>query len=579
MLNERSLTKAEEKRKEEIVKDLKSNKREFVKRYGKDAESVMYGTAVKRAKKQVKEMNENRIKEAVKAALMKKEGVKEERMEYFEPEDYEAMRDLQDASAMMDAIEDLYKKAKALGYGPDVKKLVADLDEELKNPKKADLNKDGELSSYEEKRGEAIEKAIAKKGVKETKGLRKITGPTGDSEVQALTPQEEEELKRVGAKVTPMEGKYDPDQAQLDDEDEIFMSYDDEGRPLEEKNMSKYKVGDKIKWSSPKGEVEDEIAGIDGIYLKLKSGGSIPYQSVVSEDLDLGHEDDEPHMIKGELYRIGKYAMELYQMVDQFEGMGEVDFPAWWQAMITDAASKMSKAKHYLDFELKEPEIDAMVGVASAEDVIDEEKISGEEKLAAAIQKALNKNKSADDQNNIKQARKAMNDGNMEAAKKILKPYLEEGLPKGYWSKKIPGGKMEESNVNESFLAVSTKGAIKDENLDSFISKMEAAGYKLAKILGPEDNLYKDHPIIDHTWTYGLPKFNDIIGPMKDGDRFRYEDQETYNRMSLEESYEKLVKKIKGQGKSEKAAKAIAGAVAAYKAKGGGKGPTAKQKK
>jgi len=47
----------------------------------------------------------------------------------------------------------------------------------------------------------------------------------------------------------------------------------------------------------------------------------------------------------------------------------------------------------------------------------------------------------------------------------------------------------------------------------------------------------------------------------------------------VDESYEALVKKIKGQGKSEKAAKAIAGAVASYKAKGGGKGPTAKQKK
>jgi hypothetical protein len=167
----------------------------------------------------------------------------------------------------------------------------------------------------------------------------------------------------------------------------------------------------------------------------------------------------------------------------------------------------------------------------------------------------------------------------MDAAKKIADPYLEEGLPKGYFAKNTPGGKMKESNVNESFLAATSKRVIKDENLDLFISKMEDAGYKLVKILGPKDNLYKDHPTIDHTWTYGLPKFNGIIGPMKDGDRFRYEDQETYNRMSLEESYETLVKKLKGQGKSEKAAKAIAGAVASYKAKGGGKGPTAKQKK
>jgi len=46
----------------------------------------------------------------------------------------------------------------------------------------------------------------------------------------------------------------------------------------------------------------------------------------------------------------------------------------------------------------------------------------------------------------------------------------------------------------------------------------------------------------------------------------------------LDESFEKLVGKLKKGGKSEKAAKAIAGAVANYKAKGGGKGPTAKQK-
>ena len=34
----------------------------------------------------------------------------------------------------------------------------------LKNPKKADLNKDGKLSGYEEKRGAAIEKSMAKQG-------------------------------------------------------------------------------------------------------------------------------------------------------------------------------------------------------------------------------------------------------------------------------------------------------------------------------------------------------------------------------------------------------------------------------
>ena len=90
----------------------------------------------------------------------------------------------------------------------------------------------------------------------------------------------------------------------------------------------------------------------------------------LDEDLDLDHEDDEPHMIKSELYRIGKYAMELYQMVDQFEGEGEVDFTAWWQAKITTAKNMVSSAKHYLEFELKEPEIDAMVDIAAAEDII-----------------------------------------------------------------------------------------------------------------------------------------------------------------------------------------------------------------
>ena len=78
-------------------------------------------------------------------------------------------------------------------------------------------------------------------------------------------------------------------------------------------------------------------------------------------DLDLGHEDNEPHMIKADLYRIGKYALGLYKMVDQFDGKGEVDFPSWWQTKIIKAKDYLIGAKHYLDFELKKPQIDTSV--------------------------------------------------------------------------------------------------------------------------------------------------------------------------------------------------------------------------
>jgi hypothetical protein len=153
--------------------------------------------------------------------------------------------------------------------------------------------------------------------------------------------------------------------------------------------------------------------------------------------MDLGHEDNEPHMLKGDLYRIGKYAMELYQMVDQFEGQGEVDFPAWWQAMITDAASKMVKAKHYLDFELKEPAVDAALGVSTDEAPMMEAEIGKDEILAGKIMKALKDmaNKDASDQNNLKQARIALNKGNMDAAEKIAKPYLSEKIAQQLKSK------------------------------------------------------------------------------------------------------------------------------------------------
>jgi tetratricopeptide (TPR) repeat protein len=144
--------------------------------------------------------------------------------------------------------------------------------------------------------------------------------------------------------------------------------------------------------------------------------------SPLSEDLDLGHEDNEPHMIKAELYRIGKYAMELYQMVDGFEGKGEVDFPAWWQSKITKAQEMMVSAKHYLDFELKEPAIDAMVGVASAEDMIDNEEPLMEDEIDKAdiLSGKLYKLKGKIQDAYFDKIRKWINMGNYQEAEELI---------------------------------------------------------------------------------------------------------------------------------------------------------------
>jgi len=240
-MNERKLTKSELAKREDIIMKMKDNKRALVQKYGKDAEAVMYGRATNLAKKKSEGMDQDKIKELVKDALQ--------------------------------------------------------------NPKKADLNKDGKLSDYEEKRGAAIEKNI--------------------DEVDATEKAASDKIGR-GEEFT-----------------------DDDAAAVADKMP---KIGK---------DKEFKLMGEEDL----------------EEDLDLGHQDNEPHMLKGDLYRIGKYAMELYQMVDEFEGKGEVDFPHWWQAKIIKSKDMLVSAKHYLDFEVNEPQIDAMVDVASEEDVIDENAI------------------------------------------------------------------------------------------------------------------------------------------------------------------------------------------------------------
>jgi len=91
-----------------------------------------------------------------------------------------------------------------------------------------------------------------------------------------------------------------------------------------------------------------------------KTRGAAIEKNMQKEDLDLGHQDNEPHMLKKDLYRIAKYASELYIMVNEFDNKGmEVDFPHWWQSKVIKSKEMLISAKHYLDGELTVPQIDA----------------------------------------------------------------------------------------------------------------------------------------------------------------------------------------------------------------------------
>jgi hypothetical protein len=82
----------------------------------------------------------------------------------------------------------------------------------------------------------------------------------------------------------------------------------------------------------------------------------------LEEDLDVGHQDDEPHMLKSELVRAGKMIQMLYQKIDKYDRIGgEVDFPQWWQKKIIKANAMLDSAFDYIDGEEKVAQIDAMM--------------------------------------------------------------------------------------------------------------------------------------------------------------------------------------------------------------------------
>jgi len=74
----------------------------------------------------------------------------------------------------------------------------------------------------------------------------------------------------------------------------------------------------------------------------------------VFEDVDLGHQDNEPGMLRADLSTIERYADELGDMMKEFDEMeDDVDFPHWWQAKIIKAKDYIVTATDYLKSELE----------------------------------------------------------------------------------------------------------------------------------------------------------------------------------------------------------------------------------
>lgn len=551
MINERKLTPAELKKREDIIMNMKGNKRDLVKKYGKDAEAVMYGRATNMAKRQTENMRDSKITELIKDAL--------------------------------------------------------------KNPKKVKEDYDG-----------------------------------GDLE----------------------SGAYgDPVDAELDIT------------------------------TAPQDHTEEEA------------------ELGLEEDVDLGHEDDEPGMLQGDLYQIGKSAMEIYELLDAMEGEGEVDLPSWWQSKIYKAKEAIVGASEYLEFELKEPAIDAVVDKVAPLDInvepsvdveidesfdslvkkLDKQKgIDKEEagKIAGSIaakkmkgagsgptakQKKRMKNETVEDyitsvddltEKNMKeQSNSGSNYGSNENSNRKsntnpesysgLKKFVAEKLARRLkedkdWIQKAikrPGALHRELGVPQDKDIPKWKMDAAEDRLEAEEERDHRAGRDMStadrrelrqidlaktleKFTEDMERLKEDRDWIQKAIkrpgalhrALGIPQDKDIPHSLIDKDIRKMDDLEDeeghldkrdlrflrqldlaktlekFNEVinenlpkgywdkkmdakdedqdgKVDESYQTLVNRIKKTGKSEKAAKAIAGAVASYKAKGGGSGPTAKQKK
>ncbi len=116
------------------------------------------------------------------------------------------------------------------------------------------------------------------------------------------------------------------------------------------------------------------IKGLDQVYDELINVLALiekdrEENKFVNEDIDIGHQDDEPGMLKNELARTAKMAAMLYKKIKAYGDTGaEIDFPQWWQSNIIKAKDYLQGAFDYLDGEESVAKIDATMDALKFEE-------------------------------------------------------------------------------------------------------------------------------------------------------------------------------------------------------------------
>jgi len=316
---------------------------------------------------------------------------------------------------------------------------------------------------------------------------------------------------------------------------------------------------------------------------------------VAEGDLDVGHQDDEPRMLKKDIYNMGKYTMEIYKKLDQYDDMeGEVDFPHWWQSKITKAKSMLQSAYDYLDGEEKMDQIDAIM----EEDELTKSEKNKLKKVSSQLKKSVKAHdtqsktidkivsetgqeiskKNMDDYKRLNELVKAALMGPI--SEKQAKPDFldldgdgdkEESMKKAAADKK----KMEEESTPkyDDDPALTGKQSKLPDGLQKSIIKKKGGkvdedllkkGSKLSKALDALEAAAKETKISGDEAKELFAKFKKEMAMSED----------------LDESFDSLAKDLdKQKGVDKEYAGKIAGKIANIKRKGGGKGPTAKQKK